>query len=121
MPEVLGPTAPSLDSDKLDSLGNPKHDAQIPGSGKGATAPADSFSPDELAAKQKTAEAKLATSSTDAIDSRGLKKGAFQVTPQGYDGNGARLPDKVDYTKPVDPMVVHGPRGVGAPKDSFQG
>lgn len=120
---VIGPAAPSLDTDKCDSLGNKKSDATLPGSGKGATAPDDSFTAEEKAAKQKAADAKAAANvaSTDDVDSRGAKKGAFAVTPQGYDKHGMRIPDKVDYSKPVDPPAVHGPRGHHAPKDSFQG
>lgn len=119
---VIGPAAPSLDTDKCDSLGNPKHDSTLPGSGKGATAPDDSFTAEEKTAKQKDADAKAAAqvASTDDVDSRGMKKGAFAVTAQGYDKHGMRLPDKVDYSKPLDPPAVHGPRGHHAPKDSFQ-
>lgn len=118
---VFGPIAPSIDSDKFDSLGNRKTDDQTPGSGKGPTAPLDSFTADEIVAKNKAAEKKLATSSlSDSVDSRGMKKGSFEVTPQGLDKHGMRLPDKVDYSKPLDAPVVHGPRGKNAPKDSFQ-
>lgn len=119
---VIGPEAPSLDTDKMDSLGNPKNDATLPGSGKGATAPDDSFTAEEKAAQQKASDVKAAANvaSTDEVDSRGMKKGSFQVTPQGYDKHGMRLPDKVDYSKPLDPPAVHGARGKGAPKDSFQ-
>lgn len=121
--QVIGPAAPSLDTDKFDSLGNAKHDATLPGSGKGATAPDDSFTTEEKVAKQKVVDAKAAENmaSTDDVDSRGAKKGSFAVTPQGYDKHGMRLPDKVDYSKPLDPPAVHGARGKGAPKDSFQG
>lgn len=118
---VVGPIAPSLDSDKFDSLGNRKTDDQTPGSGKGPTAPLDSFSVDEIAAKNKAAQKKLETSNlSDSVDSRGMKKGSFEVTPQGLDKHGARIPDKVDYSKPLDAPAIHGPRGKNAPKDSFQ-
>ena len=111
---------PSLDTNKLDDLGAKKSDV-VPIGPRGPHMPADAFTHEEREAKEKAADAKAGATmaSTEATDSRGHDKGAFAVTPQGHDRHGARIPDKVDYTKPVDPPAIHGPRGPNAPKDTF--
>jgi len=116
-----GPTNPSYDADKYDSTGkNAKKDA-TPGP-RGDNRPADVMSDDERAAVATKQETRLAQgmSSTHSIDSTGKPKGSFETVPQGLDKHGARLPDKVDYAKPVAPVPAQvGPRGQGAPKDTF--
>lgn len=109
-------------SDRYDSLGNPKSNVRLPGPGKADSAPPDAFTSEETAARTKQADAKRIgkMASTADVDSRGAPKGAFQVTPQGHDKNGMRLPDKVDYSKPLEAAPKHGPRGPNAPKDSYQ-
>jgi hypothetical protein len=120
--QVLGgPQSPSYDSDKFDSTGkNVKTDPR-PGP-RGQNLPPDVMTDEERAASAKKAEAKLASglASTHAIDSVGNKKGSFEVVPQGNDKHGARIPDEVDYSKPVQPVAAQvGPRGKNAPKDTF--
>lgn len=116
-----GPTNPSYDSDKFDSTGiNEKQDG-IPGP-RGVNRPGDVMSDEERAAVGVKQEEKLrkGMSSTHAIDSTGKPKGEFRTIPQGNDKHGARRPDKIDYSKPVNPVPpMVGPRGVGAPKDTF--
>jgi hypothetical protein len=116
-----GPTNPSYDADKLDSTGKNEKSGVTPGP-RGVNQPADVMSDEERAQAGIQQEARLSKnmSSTHSVDSIGAKKGAFEVTPQGLDKHGARIPDKVDYDKPVDPLPAQvGPRGIGAPKDTF--
>lgn len=108
------------DTTKKDSLGNEKSDDRTFGA---ASAP-DSLTADERQANADVKDAQLrqGMASTVKKDSTGKPKGHFEVVPQGNDKHGARIPDKVNYSKPVEaPPVMVGPRGVGAAKDSFHG
>lgn len=116
-----GPTQPSLDTDALDDFGHKKDGGRV--GPRGQHVPQDSMLAEDRAAAAVAADAaqgaKMAP--TAGIDSRGDQKGTFEVTAQGHDKHGMRLPDKVDYSKPVEPAAQHGPRGTGVPKDSFHG
>ena len=120
-PILGGPTQPSLDSDKFDGFGHAKDETEARPGGRGHGAPADSMlAEDRAAAAAKSEDEKKSLyASTATLDSAGKPKGTFQVTPQGNNIHGMRIPDKVDYSKPVEAPVPHGPRGTGAPKDSF--
>jgi hypothetical protein len=116
-----GPTNPSYDADKYDSTGNTEKKDGIPGP-RGVDRPADVMSDEERAAVATKQEDRLrkGMSPTHSVDSTGQTKGEFAVVPQGNDKHGARLPDKVDFSKPVEAHnPVAGPRGQGAPKDTF--
>jgi hypothetical protein len=121
-----GPTHPSIDTTKFDDIGNVK-DLGEHGEGfgpRGENKPRDVMTDAErqahVDAAEKVLQAGLAP--TNAIDSVGKAKGSFAVTPQGHDDHGMRLPDKVDYSQPIEPVAAHvGPRGVGAPPDTFHG
>jgi hypothetical protein len=125
--EKGGPTAPSLDTEVFDDAGNEKTDQGIGDEGfgpRGHNIPRDVMSDAERQQQADDAEAKLKAglAPTNIIDSTGAPKGAFQVTPQGHDKHGMRLPDKIDTTKVMEPVAPHvGPRGVGAPQDCFHG
>jgi hypothetical protein len=122
-----GPTQPSRDTSDQDDLGNQKKDKGIGDSGfgpRGKGAPADVLSDDDraaaAAAQEKALQAGLAP--TNTIDSTGIQKGSFAVVAQGFDKYGARIQDKVDYTKPLEaPPAMIGPRGAGAPLDCWNG
>lgn len=116
-----GPTQPSLDTDKFDDFGHEKKDGPV--GPRGHSLPQDSMLAEDRAAAAAKSEddKKELYASTATQDSRGDQKGTFAVTPQGHDKHGMRIPDKVDYSKPVEPPAQHGPRGNGAPKDSFHG
>jgi len=118
-----GPTQPSLDTDKFDDLGHAKDDKELAMGPRGKNLPQDSMLAEDRAVTAAAAEAakKPLYASTAAHDSRGDQKGTFEVTPQGHDKHGARIPDVVDYSKPVEAPALHGPRGTGVPKDSFHG
>lgn len=121
--EATSKVAVSLDPDKQDSLGNMKENVVAIGP-RGADAPADLMTEaDKQAARDKQdARLRVGMSSTVGKDSTGAAKGSFQVTPQGNDNHGMRLPDKVDYSKPVESPAAHvGPRGANAPQDCFHG
>jgi hypothetical protein len=120
-PTVTGGLAPDFDTDKFDSTGKSVKDGS-PIAPRGADKPPDVMTDAERAAVVRKQEAKLAKGmpNTSMVDSIGKRKGAFKVIPQGLDRNGARIPDKVDYSQPVEVHnPVHGPRGKGAPKDTF--
>lgn len=115
------PSDLGYDADKMDSTGKNKKDGVSVGP-RGKDAPLDALSDAERAARTVAADAKQAIGSaaTHLKDSAGKLKGSFKVTPQGVDKNGAKIPDKVDYDSPTaEFQPVHGPRGVGAPKDTF--
>jgi hypothetical protein len=125
-PVVVPPPAPaenhqpSNDEAQNDSLGFAK-EAGLVGP-RGAN-----VSPEHLTEIQKAESAEaidrrahVGMSSTDHIDSIGNPKGAFETFDRGNDRHGAKRPDFIFQDEPVEqhqPMV--GPRGVGAPKDSF--
>jgi hypothetical protein len=121
-----GPTAPSLDTTKLDDLGHEK-DTGIADEGfgpRGKGMPADVLTDaqrkDIADAQERKIQAGLAP--TNMIDSTGAAKGAFKVIPQGFDRHGARIPDKVDTSVVIEPVAARvGPRGVGVPNDSWHG
>ena len=120
--QVLGgPQSPSYDSDKFDSTGKNVKAEPRPGP-RGQNLPPDVMSDADRAAISTKQEERLAKglAPTHSIDSIGNKKGTFEVVPQGNDKHGARVPDKVDYSKPVTPVAAQvGPRGKSAPKDTF--
>lgn len=121
--EKGGPTNPSLDTTKFDDLGNEKLDPSKHGP-RGKNMPADVLTDAERQVNADAAEKKLQAglAPTNKIDSVGAQKGSFKITPQGHDKHGARLPDEVDTSEVVEPVPAHvGPRGVGAPPDSFHG
>lgn len=114
---------PSLDSNAKDSLGNLKENV-VPLGPRGADTPPDVMTDAKKQAIADKVEARLKAgmSSTAKTDSTGKLKGSFAVTLRGNDKNGARYPDAVDYSKPLEAPPVHvGPRGAGAPQDSFHG
>jgi hypothetical protein len=114
---------PDRDTTKQDSLGNVKSDQRTFGP-KGAAVPPDGQTPDERQSAEERRDAKMREHmpSTVGVDSIGRPKGHFRVIPQGYDRHGARIPDKVDTSQPIEPPPAHvGPRGSGAPADSFHG
>lgn len=121
-----GPTQPSIDTTKFDDIGNVK-DLGDHGEGfgpRGKNMPRDVMTDAQKQAHADAAEKVLQAglAPTNAIDSVGKAKGSFVVTPQGHDDHGMRLPDKVDYSQPIEPVAAHvGPRGVGAPQDTFHG
>jgi hypothetical protein len=120
--EKGGPTNPSLDTTKFDSLGNAKGDL-APIGPRGVNQPLDVMTPEDKAKVADAQEKRLQAgmSSTAKVDSVGNAKGEFHVTPQGHDKHGARIPDKVDYTKPVETQPMVGPRGKGAQPDTYHG
>ena len=120
-PAVTGGLAPDFDTDKFDSTGKNVKDGS-PIAPRGADKPADVMTDAERAAIVTKQEARLAKGmpNTSMVDSIGKPKGAFKTVAQGLDKHGARIPDKVDYAQPVEAHnPVHGPRGKGAPKDTF--
>jgi len=120
--EKGGPTNPSLDTTKFDSLGNAKEDAAAFGP-RGVGAPLDVMTEEDKAKVAQAQEKKLQAgmSSTAKVDSVGTPKGEFAVTSQGHDKHGARIPDNVDYSKPVEGVAMVGPRGKGAQPDTYHG
>lgn len=122
-PVLGGPTQPSLDTDKFDDFGHMKDQAEVPMGPRGKNLPGDAMlAEDRAAAAVATEDSKRNLyGSTKAHDSRGDQKGSFEVTAQGHDKHGMRIPDKVDYSKPVEASAVHGPRGKNVPKDCFNG
>src|SRR6266568_8595314 len=121
-PPTAQAVGPSLDSDAKDSLGNLKENI-IPIGPHGESLPADVMTDAEkqAAIDKTTARMDAGMSSTVTTDSAGALKGNFAVTPQGYDKHGMRIPDKVDYSKPLDEPGHVGPRGAGAPPDTYHG
>lgn len=122
-PPTAQAVGPSLDSDKKDSLGNDKSDV-VPIGPRGDNLPGDVMTEAQKQAvtDKQDARLKVGMSSTDAKDSIGKAKGTYKHLPQGFDKHGARLPDKIDMSKPMEPPPVHvGPRGVGAPQDTYHG
>ena len=118
-----GPTQPSADTVAHDSIGNPKAPDDIRKIAL-ANIPPDAKSLEQRKAEAVARDKALADQmqSTDQFDSTGKPKGQFAVKQMGFDKHGARIPDQVDYTKPLDvPTQVHGARGKGMPKDTFSG
>lgn len=116
-----GPTNPSYDADEMDSTGENAKTDGIPGP-RGADRPADVMSDDERAQIALKHDEKLrkGMSPTHSIDSTGKPKGEFEIQQMGHDKHGARIPDRVLYDEPVEKhATMVGPRGAGAPKDSF--
>lgn len=114
-------TDPKLDTTKKDSMGNEKLDQGTFGP-KGKSVPPDVQTEVERQAAADAKEAKLAKgmASTAGVDSVGKPKGAFKTISQGVDKHGAKIPDKVDYSQPLEKPVHAGPRGKGAPKDTYR-
>lgn len=111
------------DTSKVDSLGNVKTDLRTFGP-QGVGLPGDTQTAEQRKAADDARDAKLGENmpDTSAVDSVGSKKGHFAVIPQGFDKHGARIPDKVDWSTPIETVAQHaGPRGKGAPKDTFHG
>lgn len=120
-PTLGGPTNPSYDADKLDSTGENEKSGEVLGP-RGVDKPGDVMSDDERAAIAKKREDRLAKgmSPTHSTDSTGNPKGHFATIPQGNDKHGARIPDEIDYSTVIEPhLPTLGPRGPGAPKDTF--
>lgn len=123
LPDNVNWSDPKLDTTKKDSLGNEKLDAGTFGP-KGANPPADVQTADQRQAAADAKEARLKghMASTVTVDSLGRQKGRFAVTPQGFNEHGAKIPDLVDYNQVVEALPVYvGPRGKGAPSDTFHG
>lgn len=120
-PILGGPTQPSLDTDKFDDFGHAKDETEVAMGPRGPHRPDDSMSAEERDVRAKAAidKEKAMYSSTAGHDSSGNQKGSFETSAQGHDKHGMRIPDKVDYFKPVEPPAVHGPRGKNIPKDCF--
>lgn len=121
-PAPIAPKNVDYDADNLDSTPahNPKDGSLI--APRGVNQPPDVMTDEEKAAIADKQEAKrrVGMANTSSVDSVGKPKGEFKVTSQGNDKNGARIPDKVDYSTVVEahnPVV--GPRGAGAPKDTY--
>lgn len=117
-----GPTQPSLDSDKFDSLGSAKADLGPIGP-RGDGAPLDVMTEEDRVKVAQASEKRLQAgmSSTAHVDSVGNKKGEFEVKCEGHDKHGARIPDKVDFSKPTEAVPMVGPRGKGAQPDTYHG
>jgi hypothetical protein len=122
-----GPTHPSIDTTKFDDVGNVK-DLGEHGEGfgpRGENKPRDVMTDAErqahVDAAEKVLQAGLAP--TNAIDSVGKAKGSFAVTPQGPRRSRDALAGQNRLPrKPIEPVAAHvGPRGVGAPPDTFHG
>lgn len=116
-------TDPKLNTATHDSMGNVKSDKYVAGP-KGDSLPPDTQTPAERQAKADAHEQKLQQGMTPTVlkDSVGNPKGTFAVTPGGKTKKGVKLPDVVDYSKPIEPPAVHvGPRGIGAPQDTYHG
>lgn len=118
-----GPTQPSRDEDRYDSLGNEKFaegDSKLVGP-RGAHVSPEHLSEEEKAESEKNRQERehRGMSSTAAIDSAGNSKHIFRHEPQGNDRHGARLPDR-NTGELVEEAPKHvGPRGLGVPKDTF--
>ena len=121
-PAPVAPRNVDYDADNLDSTPahNPKDGSLI--APRGVNRPPDVMSEQEKAdvADKQEAKRRVGMAVTHSVDSVGKPKGEFKTTPQGNDQHGMRIPDKVDYSNVVEahnPVV--GPRGAGAPKDTF--
>ena len=122
MPDNVNWSDPKLDTTKKDSLGSEKTD-------KGEFGPKGNKPPDVMTdaerqdiADKREARMRQNMADTSKVDSLGNKKGRFQTTPQGNDSHGMKIPDAVDYSKPVEAIAPQvGPRGVGAPQDTYHG
>lgn len=117
-----GPTQPSLDSDKFDSLGNAKVDVEPVGP-RGDGKPLDVMTEEDKAKVAQATEKRLQAgmSSTAHVDSVGNPKGEFETEAQGHNIHGMRIPDKVDYSRPAEAVPLVGPRGKGAQPDTYHG
>jgi len=126
------PHNPSHDSDLVDSLGNAKtEEAELDEKGqvvkvttvekagtagqvgpRGKGAPPESLSAEEKAKRQRAEEERLAKgmSSTARVDSIGNLKGAFEDPKK-----------RSEDTRVEDQHHMVGPRGKGAPADSYHG
>lgn len=115
-------TGPSLDTTKFDSAGNAKADLGPVGP-RGANLPLDVMTDAERAAIEAKTEKRLQAgmSSTAHVDSVGNPKGEFETKTQGHNIHGMRIPDKVDFSKPVEAPALVGPRGKGAQPDTYHG
>lgn len=119
-PVAGGPTQPSRDEDKLDSLGNEKSDVGPIGP-RGAHVSPEHLTEEEKAESEKKRQERehRGMSSTAAIDSAGNSKDIFRHEPQGHDKHGMRIPDK-NTGELVEEAPKHvGPRGMGVPKDTY--
>jgi hypothetical protein len=124
-------TGDSRDTNKVDSLGNPKGDQvsgeehdQVSGTGpRGANVSPEHLPEARRAESAQTEERRLqhGMSSTDDVDSIGNDQGAFRVEPQGLDKHGARIPDKVTDELVEEQPAQIGPRGANAPPETFHG
>ncbi len=117
------PHGPSLDTNALDDLGHEKSDTTQIGP-RGRNVPLDVLTEAQRNAIEQKQEDKrtAAMAPTDHIDSAGNLKGHFATTENGYDKNGARIPDTVDYDVVIEERPAQvGPRGSGAPQDTFHG
>ena len=118
-----GPTQPSRDEDKLDSLGNPKFaegDSKLVGP-RGANVSPEHLSEEQKAESEKKRQERehRGMSSTAKIDSAGNSKHIYRHEPQGHNKHGMRLPDR-NTGELVEESPKHvGPRGTGVPKDTF--
>lgn len=120
--EKGGPTNPSLDTTKFDSLGNLKADTGPIGP-RGEGAPLDVMTEEDKAKVAQAQEKRLQAgmSSTAKVDSLGNPKGGFETKAHGHNIHGMRIPDSVDYSKPVEAPALVGPRGKGAQPDTYHG
>lgn len=130
---AAGPLNPSLNEDLNDSRGDPKTEEkdgkQVPITKPQPIGPRGvNVPPEHLteARKAETAEAEArrlqqGMSSTDAVDSRGVKQGTFEIVPGEKDAAGVKQPDTVtDVLIEAQPAQI-GPRGVGAPPETYHG
>lgn len=123
-------TGDQRDTSKLDSVGNVKGDPAeeapeaLHGSGpRGVGAPNESLEAEEKRLRDRIADirAQRGMSSTDQVDSIGNAQHVFKQEEQGHDKHGMRIPDK-STGEIVETAPVHvGPRGAGAPPDTFHG
>lgn len=131
-----GPHQPSRNEDLVDSAGNPKTEHPASESDQESHEPVTeaplvgprgaNVSPEHLTEKQKAESAakqlereQRGMSSTAAVDSRGESKHVHAHEVQGHDKHGARIPDKKLDTIVEEAPKHIGPRGKGAPKDTF--
>jgi hypothetical protein len=112
-------------SDLLDSSGKPKtmedeHGQHVAIEEWQAIGPRGEKPPPDAQTAEERAVQPEKSAITDHIDSIGAPQGSFAVEDGGKTASGVKLPDKVDYSQPIEPQPTFGPRGPNAPKDTYR-
>jgi hypothetical protein len=100
-----------------------EHDEQHGSGPRGAGAPNESLADEEKRLRERLADirSQRGMSNTDQVDSIGNAQHAFKHEVQGHDKHGARIPD-LNTGEIVESAPAHiGPRGLGAPPETFHG